>query len=462
MEFDEKASLCEAFLIYAPIANKVIFFNYIKAASKWKVFMLMSGKIKSKVLRDLAKVLTGNIIAQGFAFLTLVIVSRELGPDEYGIFSLLLAVFTFAVQFSDFGVSTGYIKYVTESGEKERDIFATMLISKLVLACFVVITLFFLSGFVSRFFFSEEAYSGLIKCISIAVLFHSFFHMFVIRDQALQNFKRFSVLNVSHNLLKMISVVILAISFPREVYLESFIMAYSFSVLVLVVWLLSANVRDVFLSKPDFEYFLGVYKLSFWVFLSSVATLVMMRLDILMLQRIIGSDEAGYYSAAMNLAMIFPLITASLVATLHPKLNSFLRENSVQEYVKKIMNNAKYLFLVLLVIEVASPFLIPFVFGEEYEGSVHVFQILLVAFTFGVIVNPISLVIYYFNKAYMLTLLNFLQLPVNFFGNILLIPLMQAEGAAISTVSLNLLGGIFIYFLVGYYGSRYKKSSVQV
>lgn len=72
-------------------------------------------KIKSKTLQDLLKVLSGNIVAQGLGFLTIIIISRDLGPEQYGIFSLLLAIFTVATQVSDFGVSTSYVKYVREN-----------------------------------------------------------------------------------------------------------------------------------------------------------------------------------------------------------------------------------------------------------------------------------------------------------------------------------------------------------
>ena len=72
-------------------------------------------KIKSKTLQDLLKVLSGNIVAQGIGFLNIIIISRDLGPEQYGIFSLLLAIFTVATQVSDFGVSTSYVKYVREN-----------------------------------------------------------------------------------------------------------------------------------------------------------------------------------------------------------------------------------------------------------------------------------------------------------------------------------------------------------
>ena len=51
---------------------------------------------------------------------------------------------------------------------------------------------------------------------------------------------------------------------------------------------------------------------------------------------------------------------------------------------------------------------------------------------------------YSINKAYLLTAMNWVQLPLNYFGNLLLIPIWQADGAAFSTIFLNLAGSLFI------------------
>ena len=152
-----------------------------------------------------------------------------------------------------------------------------------------------------------------------------------------------------------------------------------------------------------------------------------MRLDIMMLQKMSNSLEVGYYSVAMNLAMIFPLITTSLVTTLLPKMDEFLKNHTVKEYVKRVLSNTKYVIGILIILELISPFVIKILFGEQYIESISVFQILLVAFTFGVIINPISLVMYSINKAYLLTAMNWVQLPLNYFGNLLLIPMWQAD-----------------------------------
>ena len=406
--------------------------------------MILS-KVKSKTLQDLLKVLSGNIIAQGIGFLTIIIISRDLGPEQYGIFSLLLAIFTVAVQVSDFGVSTSYVKYVSENLSKAKEIFVTVILSKVILSLLVVTTLYCSSGFLSDFFFQTREYQGVIEIIAIAILFHALFGVIVNHFQAVQNFKIFAYLNIFHNFLKLLSVIIIAFAFPQEKHLEYFILIYAFAVVILILAISLKNYRLFrYIKQFNFTYFIQIYKLGFWVFLSSLAVMIIMRLDIMMLQKMSTSSEAGYYSVAMNLAMIFPLITASLVTTLLPKMDQFLKNNTVKEYVKRVLAKTKYVIAVLIIMELLSPFVIKLLFGEQYVESISVFQILLIAFTFGIIINPISLVMYSINKAYLLTIMNWVQLPLNYFGNLLLIPIWQADGAAINTIILRILGGLYI------------------
>jgi O-antigen/teichoic acid export membrane protein len=408
--------------------------------------MILS-KIKSKTLQDLLKVLSGNIIAQGIGFLAIIIISRDLGPKQYGVFSLLLAIFTVAVQISDFGVSTSYVKYVSENILKAKEIFVTVILSKVILSLLVITTLYFSAGLISDFFFESREYKRLIEIIAIAILFHAFFAVIVSHFQAVQNFKIFAYLNIAHNFLKLLSVVIVAFAFSQEKHLEYFIITYAFVVVPFILVISLKNYKLFrYIKQFDFNYFIQIYKLGFWVFLSSLAVMVIMRLDMMMLQKMSTSLEVGYYSVAMNLAMIFPLITASLVTTLLPKMDEFLKNHTVKDYVLRVFSKTKYVVAILIVMELLSPFVIKLLFGEQYAESISVFQILLVAFTFGVIINPISLVMYSINKAYLLTIMNWVQLPLNYFGNLLLIPIWQADGAAVSTIILRILGGLYIVF----------------
>jgi len=405
----------------------------------------MLSRIKSKTLQDLVKVLSGNIVAKGIGFLIIIIISRDLGPEQYGVFSLLLAIFVISIQISDFGISTSYVKYLSENLSKANEIFFTVIVSKIILSLISIFSLFLLSSHISIFFFDSNVYTKLIKFISIAILFHSIYGVIIANYEAKQNFKQYAFLDIFHNLLKIITAVLISLFFIHEEHLIYFMYGYSYSIVGILLILLIKNYKKISITnKFNFSHFIEIYKLGFWIFLSALATMVITRLDIIMLQKMSTSEEVGYYSVAVNLAMIFPLITTSLTITLLPKMETFLKNNSIKEYIYKILSKAPYVLLLLIFVEISSPYIITILFTNKYQESISIFQILLFAFTSGMIINPIAILIYSIRKAYILTILNWIQLLLNYFGNMLLIPFYQADGAAISTSFLKIFGGLYI------------------
>lgn len=406
-------------------------------------------KIKSKTLQDLLKVLSGNIVAQGVGFLTIIIISRDLGPEQYGIFSLLLAIFTVAVQISDFGVSTSYVKYVSENLSKAKGIFVTVILSKVALSLIIIVALYFLSGVISDFFFESRKYQKLIELIAVAILFQSFFGVIIGHFQAIQNFKVFAYLNIIHNLLKLLSVIIISFSFSQEKHLEYFMLSYAFVVIFLIFSISIKNYKLFrYIKQFDFNYFIQIYKLGFWVFLSSLLVVFMMRLDLFMLQKLMDSKAVGLFSVVLTVNSIYILILSSLTATLLPKVGEYLKSNSVQAYLDRLFSFKKYIVLFTLFIILVSPIFIKLVFGSEYEDSILPFQILAISYYFSFYASPISLVLINKNKAHLLSLMNLFQIIILFLTNLVLIPLVGLLGAAISLSLMRLFGFLYVYIYV--------------
>ncbi len=373
-----------------------------------------------------------------------------MGAEQYGIFSLLIAIFTIAVQISDFGISTSYVKYVSENLSKVREIFFTIVVGKIIFSIIVMVCLYILSGYISQFFFETMKYQHIIMFIGVGVLFHSMLGVVISHYQAIQHFKRMAYANIAHNTLRFLAIVVIALLFTESEHMEYFIYGYLYSAAVILLYIIVKNISTLSLNYTfELKHFQEIYKLGFWIFLSSFAVMIFLRLDIIMLQKLSSSSEVGYYSAAMNLAMIFPLITSSLTATLLPKMNNFLQTNSIKKYIFFILKKGIYVLPFLLFVELISSLLILLLFGKAYTDSIHVFQVLILTYGIGIIVNPISLVFYSIKRAYILTIQNWMQLFLNYFGNILLIPLYQAEGAAVSTLIVNVFGGLFTtYYLL--------------
>ena len=75
---------------------------------------------KSRIAKDSAIVLSGNVFGAGLGFIATVLITRALGPAQFGLFSVALAVMTIASQFSDFGISTGLVRFASLYLQKDK------------------------------------------------------------------------------------------------------------------------------------------------------------------------------------------------------------------------------------------------------------------------------------------------------------------------------------------------------
>lgn len=407
---------------------------------------------------DLLNVLSGNIIAQGTGYLSIVIISRNLGPEQYGIFSLLVSIFTLSVQLSDLGLSTPYVKYASQLNRSHeiRGLFFSVMALRILVSLLTAASIYYLSEELSLFLFETYTYSREIQIIAFSLAFQAIFKQLITQYQAMQKFKGYALLSIYNQLLKLAAVILFVYLFSNQTIITLLIIAFSFSVIPLIFLqsLTKFNPRKSFSLR--IASVKRIFRMGVWIFLSSIAVLLMMQLDIFMLQKLSTPEEVGYYSAANQLAMVFPILSMSIMTTILPKLGGYIKKHSIRHYVVTVLKKSPIVFLLMVFLVILSPLMISFIYGTSFESSISVFRILIVSFLIGVIVNPIALVLYELNKAYILTCMNWLQLGLNYSANLYFIPTYQAEGAALATSLVRVLGGIIIIFFL-YSG----KNSVQ-
>jgi O-antigen/teichoic acid export membrane protein len=114
--------------------------------------------------------------------------------------------------------------------------------------------------------------------------------------------------------------------------------------------------------------------------------------DIPFLSALSTGKETGYYSAAMQIAMIGTLMASYMAVVFQPRVIEMSKQGSLYGMIK--INIWIALAISLLCIPVAIyiiPVIIPFIFGEQFLPSVLILQILLVGICADFVVMPILL-----------------------------------------------------------------------
>jgi O-antigen/teichoic acid export membrane protein len=169
---------------------------------------------------------------------------------------------------------------------------------------------------------------------------------------------------------------------------------------------------------------------SFWLTVSSFMSILVSRVDQVMVSRLLGLEEVAVFTVAWQLIQFFPVIYSSISSVLMPKISSLTDKESLKVFVKRSFKWVAVVVVGLGMLVYPSQYLIHFLFGVKYDASMPIYVILAYGYLLGVLVVPFSLVINVFNKTHWVTVSGVMQMVVTLVGNIIFIPLYGIMGAA--------------------------------
>ncbi len=398
----------------------------------------------------MAAVLSGNLAGQAIGFLATLIIIRNLSPERFGLLATSIAVMGLASQLSDLGISTGFVRYASqylkEDARKADLLFKITLYLKVFIGVTVMIVGVVLSEPISTYLFKSQELTPLLRLAFIGSLGATLWGYLQSILQSLELFVKYAWINIFNNVLKLAGIILVLHFWTLQEYN---------SMLVIVVVPFAGFILDGIIvprgflkakgeKKEHAELLSQLVHFSKWVTLSTVCTMLFMRLDIFMLQNMTTPREVGIYNSANQLAMLFPVITGALTISLLPKVSALSSREEIRGYIIKIMKIIPLVAILFLLLFTVSTVTINLLLGTKYMAAVPIYKVLLFAFVIGVIINPLSLILYTLNKPQILTYMNFSQLILSFVLNYILIQRVGALGAAISSFAVRLLALIIV------------------
>ena len=354
--------------------------------------------LRTKTLRQSVVTATGTIINGVIGWVFYILVARNLGPSNFGIFSVATATIGLLSSIFNVGVDTGLVRFVGKyiSSDKEKAFrFMKLGLKVKIISGVALITI---GWFLIPFF----AYTVLDKPellfplrLSLIGAFGWLLSFFVTSClQATQKFFSWVGLNIFMTSLRLFAVLgliyfgISNINFSLYAYIYSPFIGFLLGITFLPKFF---KVKDEgSIAKEFFHY-------NKWVAIFTVIAAISSRLDIYLSTRLLSLSDLGIYSVANNLSSIVSEIVLALATVVAPKLASFVSVIDAKRYLKKLQ-----LFVIALsVFGVAfgiplSYYLIPKLYGLSYTPSILPFSILLISQAIFLISVPVHTSIYYY------------------------------------------------------------------
>lgn len=353
--------------------------------------------VKTKTLKQSSITFAGSLINGALGAIFFIIVARSLGPAQFGIFSLAVAVSTLVGDIADFGTNTGVVRFVGKYARRDPSralqFLKLGLEIKLILGLGIVVLGYLLAPFLAAEIFQKADLTTSLRVVFVGVLGILLFTFTTSGLQAYQKFWHWSGLYIFTNLLRLVLLFALisvnsadgisALVTYATVPLLGFLIGSFF---LPIKKSLSQSVKLGVLSD-----FLGYNK---WVAASAVISAISARLDVFISARLISETELGIYSASNQLVQVVPQLIGALGTVIAPKMAA-MSAQAFPKYFRKTQILVIFLAILGLAGVPIAQVIIPLFYGNAYAASIPIFSILLLAMLVFLISLPVHMAVYY-------------------------------------------------------------------
>lgn len=397
--------------------------------------------LKTKTFSQSSLTIAATILNGILGLLFYMALARNLGPDAFGIFAVVVAVVSLIADIGDLGTSSGLIRFIGKyKNQKEKSLrFLKLALETKLLVWFLVVIIGFLitSWIVNSVLIKPQ----LLKPLQMAFLGVGGLLLLTFSNhglQALQKYKIWSLLLVGSNLIRLLVIFLLLWSFSLN--LTNGLLVYI--IVPLIFFFISLIFLPKFMEvKGELTVSKEFFTFNKWIFLISLIAAFGSRLDTFLATRFLSIAEVGLYSVALQLTSFIPQLFFAIATVAAPKLAGFPSKGIAWNYLKKLQLFCLGLVVLgLLGIPLAS-IIINLFYGNDYQSSFTPFVILYIAQLIFLLALPShQAIFYFFAKPQVFIPVSVVQLALTFILGTVLIPQYGISGAAITV----LLGNIFL------------------
>lgn len=416
---------------------------------KWR--WILSHEGFRRYFKNTSWMFFGQIISLAASFFIGAWLARYLGPNNYGVLNYALS----------FGGLLGFLSYLVADNilsrelikypEKKDSLLGTALVLKLI-GGFVSLVLTFIAAFI---FESNYLTRSLILIYSFSFLLPAFGIVgtfFQANVQAKKTVKAQMVSMIISSALK-VGIILsgLGVIWVMLVYVLDG--AWSSVTLWLVYKQNGFNIRKWYFDK---SLAISLFRDSVYLLLSSAIWFVYIKIDQIIIGKLMGNSDVGLYAAAVKISEIWNFIPGIICASLFPAIiNAKIKGREIYRHRLKNL----YWFLGSLAVVLALPItllakpIILFLFGPDYQAAAPILQIYIWS-SVGMFLNAgVNQYMIAENMMRTTLILSLLGTAANIALNLILIPAAGLNGAALASFFSYFLIPIFVLF----FGEIFRK-----
>jgi O-antigen/teichoic acid export membrane protein len=401
--------------------------------------------------------LLGLVLSKFITYFTRIFIARYFGPEEYGLFSLGLAVISFASVFTLLGLPSGVTRYISyfRSQNEDAKVKGVLIFSLWFVALTSIIlggVIFLISPQIAELVFHNQEFKTLLRVFAISIPFASLTSILSSSYVGFKEIKyRVYTERIILNLLKLGLIVLFGVLGYGVLGL-----AFAYTLATVITFLVALY----FLEKKLLSLRSSIYpefikrELLFFslpLMASSFVKTVVTRIDIIMIGYFITATDVGIYNVAVPTAQLLTIFTASMSALFLPILSELYakkRKNDLALVYKTVVKWTFYLNYPLLLMMVFFPTqIINLLFGAEYASGALPLSILSIGLFMGTLFFAPTTLTIMAKKTRIIFSISTVLMVVNILLNLSMIPRFGINGAAAATTITFIFNAVLI---IGY------------
>ena len=319
-----------------------------------------------KFFENISWIMVGRVIQLGLAFITTMLITRYLGPSEYGRLTYVFSYIQLFLPICALGMNDILVKTILDNKEKSDEIMGTIITMRIIVSAISMICSVCLVMIINN----EAQYRTIAILQSLYLLFYSFDNIMYFYQANLLHKKVGIVLSVSYILSSIFKIL--------GIYLNKnilwFALGMSLDYIILGILLLFVYYKDghkLVFSKDLVPVLLNK---SFYYIVSGLLVVIYGKVtDILLLGKLVDETNVGYYGVAIMLCNAWPFVLSAIIDTANPIIIG-IHKSDKETFYKRVKQLYCAIFYISMFVSVVvffiGDYLIYFLYGEQYLPAI--------------------------------------------------------------------------------------------
>lgn len=388
-------------------------------------FFRLSEGIRSSVV-----VSSGNVLGSGMSAVAMIILSRGLGPKDFGLFSALFSLLLITSRACDMGINLATHRYVAQTSDDVKVLMAFLSQAatlKFILSCSVMLLGWWWAPTIADSWIRTDRVD-LVRAVIVLALVNMGYEFFLAVVQGLHKFTYAALLTVAQGTVKFLTTLGLFLVGNLSVAVAIYVYSLAPIVFLLGIWPTLKMVKKYYVFSG--KRFNLVWTTLKWTSIAVISATITENIDVLLIQRFLSSYETGIFSAASRITLFVTLIGASVIGVMSIRVAKYRDRANLLKFLRKAHLVAGISLVGVLLLIPMSSFIISISVGDAYVQSQFPLALLLLSAALKLVKGAYAALFYLFDQPEYYAISGVLLATSLLSLDVFLIPRMGILGAA--------------------------------